>query len=266
MKSIKALAVMVAAAGLLLPQAATAQDDQIQEIKERGVLRACMAEALPWGYKDPKTGEWTGYNTDAGPHLAETLGVDFEFVDSTWGTIIPNLMSDRCDIALVPLFMTLERAQTILFTEPWGVVTKSAAVPKDSDLENYQQLNDPDVTISVLSGTGDEDHAHKWYPKADINAISDDSVSTIFVEVASGRADAAVTDTSTLREVLKDNPRGLKELPADPVAPQPYAYGVAPGEYHWLRYLNIWLERIELEGQKKEWWNEWMGSDPPEME
>lgn len=261
MKCMRILFAAIAAL-LLTTQTAVAQDDQIEKIKDRGVLRACMAEALPWGYKDPETGEWTGYNTDAGPHLADSLGVELEYVDATWGTIIPNLLTDKCDIALVPLFMTLERAQTILFTDPWGVVTKSAAVREGSDLRTYEDLNDPDVTISVLSGTGDENHAHKWYPKAQINAIADDSVSTIFVEVASRRADAAVTDTSTLREVLKDNPRGLEELPADPVAPQPYAYGVAPGEYHWHRYLNIWLDRIKEEGLKKEWWNKWMGMDP----
>ncbi len=150
----------------------------------------------------------------------------------------------------------------VLFTEPWGVVTKSAAVKDGSELASYAELNDPDVTIAVLSGTGDENHSKKAYPKANLRAIASDSVSSVFVEVASGRADAVVTDTTTLRQVLKGNEKmGLHELPEDPVAPQPYAYAVRPGEYHWLRYLNIWMDRTESLGLKEKWWKKWMGED-----
>jgi ABC-type amino acid transport substrate-binding protein len=254
----------VAAAILLLAvaPAAQAQDNLIEEIKSRGVLRACFAEALPMNYKDPQTGQWAGYNIDAGQNLAESLGVQFEVVDATWGTVIPSLLTGKCDIALINLFMTLERAQVVLFTDPWGVVTKSAAVREGSEITSYDDLNDPDVTITVLSGTGDENHVRTAYPEADIRAIASDSVSTIFVEVASNRADVAVTDTTTLREVLEGNANmRLHELDEDPVAPQPYAYAVKPGEYHWHNYLNIWMKRTEELGLKRQWWKKWLGED-----
>lgn len=253
------------ATALLLPLGAGAQgqdDNLIEEIKNRGVLNACLAEAIPMNYKNPETEEWTGYNVDAGQHLASTLGVDFRIVDATWGTIIPSILTGKCDVALVNLFMTLERAQVVLFTEPWGVVTKSAAVREGSEIDSYSDLNDQEVTIAVLSGTGDENHAQKAYPKAELRSIASDSISSVFVEVASRRADAVVTDTTTLRQVLSANENmRLEELPEDPVAPEPYAYAVAPGQYHWLRYLNIWMDRIESLGLKEEWWKKWMGED-----
>lgn len=253
---------MVAALLLAGMPAAQAQDDLIEEIKDRGVLRACFAEALPMNYKDPATEEWAGYNVDAGTHLAESLGVEFEIVDATWGTVVPSVLTGKCDVAMINLFMTLERAQVVLFTDPWGVVTKSAAVQTGSEVASYDDLNDPDVTIVVLSGTGDENHVRRAYPDADIRAIASDSVSSIFVEVASNRADVAVTDTTTLREVLKGNPNmNLAELDEDPVAPQPYAYAVKPGEYHWHNYLNIWMERTEELGLKEQWWKKWLGED-----
>lgn len=255
-------AIVAGAVLLAVAPPAQAQDDLIEQIKSRGVLRACFAEALPMNYKDPQTGEWSGYNTDAGQNLAESLGVEFEIVDASWGTVIPSLLTGKCDVALINLFMTLERAQVVLFTDPWGVVTKSAAVREGAEITSYDALNDPDVTIAVLSGTGDENHARSAYPDADIRAIASDSVSSIFVEVASNRADVALTDTTTLREVLKGNPNmSLHELDEDPVAPQPYAYAVKPGEYHWLRYLNIWMERTEEVGLKAQWWKKWMGED-----
>lgn len=262
MKHFKTL--LAATAALLFMQAADAhaQNDIMDRIKERGQLNVCFAEALPMNYKDPNTEEWAGYNVDAGKDLAESLGVDFNIVDSTWGTAVPSLMTGKCDIVLINLFMTLERAQVVLFTEPWGVVTKSAAVADGSELKSYDDLNDPDVTIAVLSGTGDENHVRRAYPDANIRAIASDSVSTIFVEVASGRADVAVTDTTTLREVLKGNENmKMQEFSEDPVAPQPYAYAVHPDETHWHRYINIWMNRTEELGLKEMWWKKWMGDD-----
>ena len=45
-------------------------DDRIDAIKERGQLLVCHAEALPWGAKDPKTGDWVGTDIEAAKHLA----------------------------------------------------------------------------------------------------------------------------------------------------------------------------------------------------
>ena len=95
---------VVAIAIPLLGTSAHARDNKIQEIKDRNVLRMCMAEALPANIKNPETQEWEGYNVDMGNHLAEVMGVEPEYVDSTWGTIIAALKADKCDIAMVGLF------------------------------------------------------------------------------------------------------------------------------------------------------------------
>ena len=119
---------VAAAAALLLAGPTWAADSKIKEIKDRGSLRVCHAEALPMNYKDPKTGEWTGYNVDAAEHLAKTMGVELEHIDATWATVIPSLQTDKCDVALVGLFRTAERAQVVLFANPWGFDTQSAAL------------------------------------------------------------------------------------------------------------------------------------------
>ena len=53
---------------------ALAADNKIQEIKNAGMLRMCMAEGLPANMKNPETQKWEGYNVDMGNHLAEIMG------------------------------------------------------------------------------------------------------------------------------------------------------------------------------------------------
>ena len=51
------------------------------------------------------------------------MGVEPEYVDSTWGTIIVALKADKCDMAMVGLFRLAQRAEVILFLQPLGLQT-----------------------------------------------------------------------------------------------------------------------------------------------
>ena len=140
------------------------QDNKIQEIKDRGVLRMCMAEALPANIKNPETQQWEGYNVDMGNHLAEIMGVKPEFVDSTWGTIIPGLKADKCDIAMVGLFRLAQRAEVILFSNPWGFNTMIVVAREGKNFASMEEVNSPDVTLASISGTAEEEAMKRYFP------------------------------------------------------------------------------------------------------
>jgi len=237
---------------------AQAGDSKIQEIKSNGALRICHAEALPMNYKDPKTGNWTGYNVDAGEDLAENMGVKLVHVDSTWATVIPSLLADKCDIGMVGLFRTAARAQVVLFADAWGFDTQQLAVPESSNMKTYADVDQAGKVISVLSGTADEAFARVFFVNAEVKALVSDKLATIFLEVASKRADAVFTDSTTMKLFIEANPAmNLRALGDEPVNPQGYSYAIAPGEYHFQQFVNIWMERTETSGKKKSWHNKW---------
>jgi len=237
---------------------AYAADDKIRQIKDRGTLRACHAEALPWGAKDPKTGDWIGTDIEAAKHLAETMGVDVEHVDAQWATLVPSLETDKCDIVMAPMFRTPERAMRVLFAEPAGYETQGTAVREGSGVESHADLDKEGNVIAVLSGTADEAFANRFFKKATVKPFVSDKLSTIFLEVASGRADAVLTDSSTLRRFIEENPAmNLKEVKDEPLNPQGYSYAVLPGEYHFVEFINVWQEAIELQGLKEQWYQKY---------
>ena len=251
-----ALVAVILGAGLA-STAVEARDNKIQEIKDNGVLRACLAESIPNAYKDPKTEEWTGFQTDMGATLAEEMGVELELVDATWATIIQSVLVDKCDVALVGLFRLAKRAEVILFVNPFVVTTLSAATAAGSPIQTYAELDNPEISLSVISGTAEEAY-FKSATKIDVLPMVTDKIATIFLEVANGRADVVVTDTITLRRFLQENPAlKLVELSDTPIIPRGAGYAVAPGEYHFQQFLNVWLERMETSGRKDAFWNKW---------
>ncbi len=240
---------------LLLSGLAYSADDMISAIKDRGTLRVCHAEALPWGAKDPKTNEWKGTDIEAAKHLSEIMGVNYEPVDSQWGTLIPSLETGKCDIVMSPMFRTAERAMRVLFTNPSGYETQGTAVHMDSNAQMHSDLDKEGMVIAVGSGTADEAFANRFFQMATVKPLVSDKLSTFFLEVASKRADAILTDSSTLRNFIKENPAmNLKIIDDAPLNPQGYAYAVLPGEYHFVNFLNVWLETIEQQGLKDQWY------------
>lgn len=239
-----------------------AAEQKIKEIKDKGVLRICHAEALPMNYKDPKTDKWTGYNVDAGEQLAKDMGVKLEHVDATWATVIPSLLTNKCDIAMVGLFRTAARAQVVLFADAWGFDTQSVGVLKDSGLHTYADLDKAGKVVAVISGTADEAYAKVFFKNAEIKPFVTDKLSTIFLEVATKRADGVFTDSTTLALFMKENSAmKLRALGDEPVNPQGYSYAIAPGEYHFQQFLNIWMERTETSGIKQIWHDKWFKKD-----
>ena len=230
-------------------------DDRIDAIKERGQLLVCHAEALPWGAKDPKTGDWVGTDIEAAKHLAGIMGVEYKPVDSQWGTLIPSLETGKCDIVMSPMFRTAERAMRVLFSNAAGYETQGTAVHMDSDAQSHKDLDKEGNIIAVGSGTADEAFANRYFKNAEVKALVSDKLSTYFLEVASRRADAVLTDSSSLRNFIKQNPgMNLRLIDDAPLNPQGYAYAVLPGQYHFVNFINVWLETIEQQGLTDKWY------------
>ena len=155
-------------------------DDRIQVIKDRGELMVCHAEALPWGAKDPKTGNWVGTDIEAAKHLAGIMGVEYKPVDSQWGTLIPSLETDKCDIVMSPMFRTAERAMRVLFSNPSGYETQGTAVHMDSDAQTHADLDVEGKVIAVGSGTADEAFALRFFQESRSQGVGERQVVDLF--------------------------------------------------------------------------------------
>jgi ABC-type amino acid transport substrate-binding protein len=235
-------------------------ENLIKAIKDAGVLRAAMAESLPMQFKNPQTGQWEGYNVDMANDLAEVLGVKLEVVDATWQTLIPGLMANKYDVIMVDMWATPERAQTVVFTDPYNVYGWSVLVRDDLKAETWEDLDKEGVLITVLSGTADEQTAKRFFPKATVRGLVSENVNAPRLELASGRADAHVTDLLNIKIFMAQNPQAkVRILQEDRVmSPTGLAYAIRPGDYHFLNFLNTWISAWRESGKADDLKKKWM--------
>ncbi len=125
----KALAsgVVVLLAATVFSTAAMAQqarqelssDSVIEAIKERGAIKIGLSIFTPWSMRD-KNGELIGFELDVGRQLAEDMGVEAEFIPTSWDGIIPAIVSGKFDVIISGMTTTPERNLTINFTDPYA--------------------------------------------------------------------------------------------------------------------------------------------------
>ncbi len=240
---------MIVAAGLLafgFGGVATAhQEDTLKKIKDRGTLNVGVAESKPMNIRNPATGEWSGFNIAMARDLAENLGVKLNLQDATYATLIPGLLSGKHDIVMAALFATTKRAAVVGFTDYYSSGGMKIAVRQDSAFTSWEDLNNQQVTFTAISGTVEEGAAKKQFPKAKMKAMVTDDTNVTFLEVASGRAHAHMTDISSINLFLRRNPQSkLKILEPDRVANvNGRGYAVRRDDWRFLNFLNVWLFR-----------------------
>ena len=133
----------LAAAAALLPAASLAGAAQAQEGRETTFERVRRTKALriavlpgelPYFRKDLMTGAWSGASIEMAKSIASVFDAKLEYVESTYGTSVLDLQSNKIDLAFA-LNPTPQRALAIGFTRPaivnpFGCLAKKGFDPK----------------------------------------------------------------------------------------------------------------------------------------
>jgi ABC-type amino acid transport substrate-binding protein len=247
------------AAVLAVPLAAKADGDMLlQQIKQQGVIHVCDGAYPPYNVKDPKTGEWQGFDDDIAAELGTALGVRVEHVDTSFSTLIPSLATHKCDLSIAATYITPARAEQALFTRSFAAETKTVFVPDASTAKTYADIDKDGVTIVVRAGTAEETYAKRFFKHATVKTLTSDATQPHLLEVAAGRADAAFAGTVGSLIFIHDNPNlKLRPLGDKLLDPTPFAFMLPLGEYHFQQYLDIFLDDLERTGKLKALSDKW---------
>ena len=114
------LPTLLAAAVLAMSSAGPVASQEVKStldtIRERGKLLAGVRfDAPPYGYVD-MSGKPIGYGVDVAKAMAEKLGVDVEFVQTTSKTRIPLLQTEKIDAEFGITSMSATRDEVVDFS------------------------------------------------------------------------------------------------------------------------------------------------------
>jgi polar amino acid transport system substrate-binding protein len=252
---------------LLSSTSLTMAQDKLDEVLARGkVIVGTGSTNPPWHFKN-EAGELVGFDIEIAKIIAKGLFDDdtkIEFVTQASDARIPNILTDKVDITCQFVTVTAARAQQVYFTIPYYREGVSLMLKIGGRYKNYDEMKaaGSSVTVSVLQNVFAEKMVHDALPDATVDQF--DSVDLMYQALNSGRADAAATDSSSLKYYMTQNAGQFLDAGYS-WNPQSYACILKKGNPDWLNFVNVAL-REAMTGTTfpiyKEAYKKWFGDYP----
>ncbi len=232
----------------------------IETIKKRGVIKIGLSVFVPWSMRD-LNGDLIGFELDVGRQLAEDMGVDVEFIPTSWDGIIPALVAGNFDVIISGMTVTPQRNLTVNFTEPYAfsgmTILANTEMTKGFTLEDY---NNENVTFAARRGATPATVIADIFPKATLLLFDEDGAAT--QEVLNGNAHATMSSEPGPSSDARRNPDTLN-VPFDQ-AFQAGGEGFAmrKSDPDALAFFNSWIRRQHHTGWLKDRHDYWFrGND-----
>jgi len=204
MRSLLAVGLLTAGA---LATTASAADNVLQRIKDKGVIRVgVLVDWPPYAGADARN-QPEGYDASVTKLLAEHLGVKLEHVIVTGPNRIPFLLTDKADVIVGSLAITPERQEQVQFSRPYSaasmVLLGSSKVTIDSpqDFLKYR--------IGVPRASTTDIGVMKVAPEGFTPRRFDDDASALQAMLV-GQIDAAGTSSVIAADIQKRYPGKYK--------------------------------------------------------
>ena len=242
------IGIMLTVLALLLagPAAAGPVSDRV---KAASSVRVCIwPDYYGVTYRHPRTQQLAGIDIDLSAEFARDLKVSVQTVDSSFVTLIDDLKSDRCDVAMFAVGMLPQRMQQLRFTRPYlqsdiyAVTTRS-----NRAVRRWADIDRPGVQVAVQAGTFMEPVMAASLKQATLVSVKPPA--TRERELESGRVDVFMTDYPYSRRLLDNADWAMLISPPAPFHVLPYAYAVKPGDDEWLAQVDQFVARIQRDGR-----------------
>ena len=240
--------ILALACALVLPLSAHAQ--QQLEI-------AIPSSFVPFMFQEE--GEWTGFEVELWEAIAEENGWEYEYNTMNFSGILTALQTGRVDGAIAAITVTSEREKVMDYSHPYYDSGLMLMVRADNDeIRGIEDVHGKD--LAVTTGTTSDDYAQNMDPgPASITRFP--RAEQAYLEVRSGRADAALHDTPNVQYYIKTAGDGEVKAVGENLDAQSYAMAFPQGSE--LRDpFNVTLLAMMEDGRYDELYRKWFGKGP----
>ena len=234
------------AAAAPLPSAA---GPVIDRVKASGTVRVCIwPDYYGVTFRNPRTQQLAGIDIELSAAFAQDLQAKLEYVDSSFVTLIDDVKSGRCDVAMFAVGLLPQRMEHLRFTRPYlrsdiyGVTTKANRV-----VRLWADIDKPGVLVGVQAGTFMEPVMAAALKLAKMVVVRPPV--TRERELEAGRIDVFMTDYPYSRRLLDNADWAELVAPPAPFHVLPYAYAVKPDDDDWFAAVDGFVLRIQRDGR-----------------
>lgn len=230
---------------------------RLDAILARGTLRVGMpGDYRPFALRDA-AGTMAGIDVDLAETMATALGVKLELVPTKWADLLGDISTDRFDVGMGGISITLAR-QKVAFFSTAMMRTGKAAIGRCADQAKYQSLaaiDRPGVKVITNPGGTNERFDRATLKSAEIILFPTNT--GVWDELIAGRADIMITDNVETKLQQKLHPE-LCAINPD----QPFDYGelgyLLPRDVVWKAWVDQWLHIATQTGDLQRIATKWL--------
>lgn len=177
----------------------------LEKIRAENELILGFANEAPYAYRDIDSDRLTGESPEIARYIAEQMGIEeIDGVLTEFGSLIPALKAGRVDVIAAGMYITPERCEEVLFSEPTYSIGEAFLVKSGNpeDLHSYSDIKEnPSLRLGVVSGAIQRKYALKTgIPESQLIMFQDHPGA---VEgLVAGRIDAYAGTELTVNDML----------------------------------------------------------------
>lgn len=184
------------------------EKDQLQEIKDKGVLTiGTSADYPPYEFHKEINGKDTivGFEMMIADEIAKDLGVKLEIKDMKFDGLLGALKSGNIDMVVAGMSPTEERKKAVNFTDIYYNGEHTILI-KESNKDKFKTMEDlKSVKIGVQKASLQESIAKDTIKATDIKSLN--KISDVVLELQNNNVDAIVVSKEAIKGYLKQYPQ-----------------------------------------------------------
>lgn len=239
--------------------AETSDGGELEKVKAAGKLVIGIEGTYPPFTYHNDDGSLAGLDVELGTALAEKLGVEVEFQEAAWDSLLIGIDSGRFDTVINSVSITDERAEKYDFSDPYYYEARRVVVRADDDsIQAPEDLNGKKIATNATNAF------LPWYEEQGAEIVGIDTSAEAIDLVLSGRADFLGTSIPVLNAYLDEHPDAkdkLKEAFVIPNSEDVIAIPVRKGETEFLDAINAALTELRADGTLKAISEKYLGGD-----
>lgn len=235
-----------------------ADSPTLTKAQSRGHLIVGVKEDQPnLGYKDPTTGEYSGFDIDIARLVATELGFDVETIEFK---AIPSanredeIEAGNVDYYVGTYSITDTRKERISFAGPYFIAGQDLLIRADDDSITGPESLVGKTTCSVTGSTSLQRIKEEYGGET----IELEKYSLCVDQLLDGQVDAVTTDDAILKGYAALEPENLKVV-GSPFSEERYGIGIAKGDVGLCEAIDGILEMARDEGTWQEIYDATLG-------
>jgi polar amino acid transport system substrate-binding protein len=215
----------------------------------------------PFAFRQPD-GKIAGFSVDFAWEIAKRLGrPGVDVTETPVASLFAGLNAKRYEFISAPIAVTAERAQQMLFTEPYMSSGYAVIVPAgEAELKSMDELKGK--VVAVTKGGAAEAWAAETADKAGFELLRLDRLADVVQAVTERKAAAGIGDLALMLRALTQNKQAKVGFTA--LSGRVLAFAFRQDDAAFRNRVELIVEEMKRDGTLAGLYRGWFGAKPPE--